>query len=166
MSLLFQPTPELKITPRVVYQKVEAGGFNREDRFIIFNNEFRHRRRHLDQREQYLLFREKFRDETLLADLVASYDFGPVELTSVTQLCRSRHPGQPRRFGAHGLRYHIRASGPDIVLPSNLRDTTKLKQFTQEVRLASTGSGPFQWVFGGFLTNIDRKYEQRLPTPG
>ena len=51
-------------------------------------------------------------------------------------------------------------------MPSNLVDTTDLKQFTQELRVASTGSGPFQWVFGGFYSKVDREYEQRLPTPG
>src|SRR5918993_3453384 len=84
VSLLFQPTAELKITPRVVYQKVEAGGFNREDRYILSNNQFVTGGNTLDEREQYLRFREKFSDETLLADLVASYDFGPVQLTSVS----------------------------------------------------------------------------------
>ncbi len=53
-----------------------------------------------------------------------------------------------------------------VLLPSNLRDTTDLKQLTQELRLGSTGSGPFQWVFGGFYSKVDRKYAQRLPTPG
>ena len=38
----------------------------------------------LGKRTQYLKMREKFRDKTTLADLTASYDFGPVELTSVT----------------------------------------------------------------------------------
>ena len=51
-------------------------------------------------------------------------------------------------------------------LPSNLRDTTDLKTWTQELRLASTGSGPFQWLIGGFYSDIDRFYRQRLPTPG
>ncbi|WP_281389365.1 TonB-dependent receptor [Sphingomonas sediminicola] len=41
-----------------------------------------------------------------------------------------------------------------------------MKTWTQELRLASTGSGPFQWVFGGFYSKVDRKYAQRLPTPG
>jgi iron complex outermembrane receptor protein len=53
-----------------------------------------------------------------------------------------------------------------LTLPSNLADTTKLKQFTQELRVASTGKGPFQWVFGDFYSNVDRQYTQRLPTPG
>jgi outer membrane receptor protein involved in Fe transport len=53
-----------------------------------------------------------------------------------------------------------------VLLPSNLRDTTDLETFTQELRLASTGSGHFQWVVGGFYSDVQRVYQQRLPTPG
>ena len=60
--------PHAKITPRFVYQKVEAGGFNREDHYIIFDNEFTSSGGTLDRREQYLLFREKFSDKTKLGE--------------------------------------------------------------------------------------------------
>lgn len=192
VSLLFQPTPELKITPRFVYQEVEAGGFNREDHYIIFDNQFTTGGNTLGEREQYLLFREKFKDKTWLGDLVASYDFGPAELTSVTSylnrdilvsrdasaLTNSIYVSFGGQFmtadptGANGLGPTLadpvrsQAIIDQIPQPSNLRDTTDLKQFTQEVRLASTGTGPFQWVVGGFYSHVDRKYHQRLPTPG
>jgi len=191
ISLLLQPTPELKITPRFVYQKVEAGGFNREDHYIIFNNVFTASGDTIGKREQYLLFREKFRDKTLLGDLVASYDFGPVELTSVTSyldrdILVSRDASALTdsiyvSFGNQFLNAHDDVDDTlDTVAdpvrsaailshaddPSNLRDTTDLQQFTQEIRLASTGSGPFQWVVGGFFSNVDRKYQQILPSPG
>ncbi|HET9335350.1 MAG TPA: TonB-dependent receptor, partial [Sphingomicrobium sp.] len=160
LSLLWQPVEELKITPRVAYQKVESGGFNREDHHIIFDNEFTTTGGDLiGKRKQFLLFREKFRDKTFLADLVASYDFGPAELTSVSSYV---HRDILVSRDASALTDSIIRA----LLPSNLVDTTKLKQFTQELRLASTGSGPFQWVFGGFYSDVDRKYEQRLPTPG
>lgn len=170
-SLLFQPIPELKITPRIAYQEVEAGGFNREDHYILYDNQFTTGGNTLGKREQFLLFREKFRDKTTLADLVASYDFGPAELTSVTSYV---HRNILVSRDASALTGSVTLSpllgaGVNpiaIALPSNLRDTTKLKQFTQELRLASTGSGPFQWVFGGFYSKVDRKYAQRLPTPG
>ncbi|MFL6752052.1 MAG: TonB-dependent receptor, partial [Sphingomicrobium sp.] len=191
VSLLVQPTPELKITPRFVYQKVEAGGFNREDHYIIYSNQFTSEN-DLGERKQYLLFREKFRDKTWLGDLVASYDFGPAELTSVSSyvnrdilvsrdasaLTNSIYVSFGGQFltadptGANGLGPTLADPTRSLAIlshlgdPSNLRDTTKLKQFTQELRLASTGSGPLQWVFGGFYSDVDRKYRQRLPTPG
>jgi iron complex outermembrane receptor protein len=172
VSLLFQPIPELKITPRLAYQKVEAGGFNREDHYILFDNQFTSTGGDLiGKRKQYLKFREKFRDKTTLADLVASYDFGPAELTSVSSYV-NRNILVSRDASALTGSVYVSFAGAapaaigGAALDSNLRDTTKLKQYTQELRLASTGSGPFQWVFGGFYSDVNRKYSQRLPTPG
>jgi iron complex outermembrane receptor protein len=174
-SLLFQPIPELKITPRVAYQEVEAGGFNREDHYIIFDNQFTSGAAGTDlgKRKQYLKFREKFRDKTLLSDLVASYDFGGAELTSVSSYVHRNILVSRDASALTGSVFVSFSGAPGAIgaaqgatLDSNLRDTTKLKQFTQELRLASTRSGPFQWVFGGFYSHVDRKYEQRLPTPG
>ncbi|GAA4716321.1 TonB-dependent receptor [Sphingomonas lutea] len=169
-ALLFQPTPEFKITPRIVYQKVDTGGFNRQDEYILSNNAFVTGGDTLDEREQYLQFREKFRDKTWLADLVASYDFGPVELTSVSSyLNRDILVSRDASALTDSIFVSFNGLGVSpaaIDLDSELLDTTKLKQFTQELRLASTGNGPFQWVVGGFLTNIKRDYSQTLPTPG
>jgi iron complex outermembrane receptor protein len=47
-----------------------------------------------------------------------------------------------------------------------LDDTTSLKTFTQELRLASNSSGPFQWVVGGFYSHIKRDYAQDLFVKG
>jgi outer membrane receptor protein involved in Fe transport len=54
----------------------------------------------------------------------------------------------------------------DIVKPSNLRDTTDVKQWTQELRLASNNDSPLQWLVGAFYSDVERTYAQRLPTPG
>ena len=172
ISLLWQPTDELKITPRVVFQKIEADGFNREERYHLFDNQFTSEGSPdgPGKRTQYLLLREKFKDKTIIADLTASYDFGPVELTSITSYINrdilvSRDASA--LTGSVAVSSLLPAVDPDIVLlPSNLRDTTDLKSWTQEVRLASTGSGPFQWLIGGFYSKVDRVYAQRLPTPG
>ena len=172
VSVLFQPTPELKITPRVLYQKVQANGFNREEFYNLYDNQFTTTGGDLiGKRTQYLQMREKFRDKTALADLTASYDFGPAELTSVTSYI-NRDILVSRDASALTGSVSISFAGldpaiaPAAGLVSNLRDTTKLKQWTQELRLASTGSGPLQWVFGGFYSHVNRKYKQRLPTPG
>jgi outer membrane receptor protein involved in Fe transport len=170
IALLWQPVEELKITPRVVYQKVKSDGFNRQEIFNLFANELSTSRPQVefDEREQYLLLKEKFKDDTLLADLTASYGFGAVELTSVTsyidrEILVSRD--------ASALTGSISDDGVDlpdeaVMLPSNLLDTTDLKTFTQELRLSSTGSGPLQWLVGVFYSDVDRDYSQTLPTPG
>ena len=169
LSLLWQPVEELKITPRVVYQKVKANGFNRQEVFNLYANELTTTRPAVDmgKREQYLKLREQFTDKTWLADLNASYDFGPVELTSVTSYI-NRDILVSRDASALTGSVSDDLGFPDdgVLLESNLRDTTDLKTWTQELRLTSTGSGPFQWVVGGFYSDVERTYHQRLPTPG
>jgi len=169
ISLLWQPVEELRITPRFVYQKSGANGFNREEFFNLFANELSTTRPQieLDSREQYLLLREEFEDETRLADLTASYDFGPVELTSVTSyINRDILVSRDASALTGSISDDIGLSDAAVLLPSNLVDTTDLKTWTQELRLSSTGSGPFQWLVGGFYSNVDRDYSQTLPTPG
>jgi len=85
VSFLWQPVPEVKVTPRLVFQRVEANGFNREEFYNLYDNQFTTTGGDLiGKRTQYLKMREKFRDQTTLLDLTASYDFGGAELTSVT----------------------------------------------------------------------------------
>jgi iron complex outermembrane receptor protein len=169
LSILFQPTDSITITPRIVYQKVTADGYNRQEVYNLFANPFTTTRPAVTfrEREQFLLLDEKFVDETMLADLTASVDFGGAELTSVTsyidrEILASRDASALTGSVSVDLGFPAAA----VVLPSNLRDTTDLKTFTQELRLASTGSGPFQWLIGGFYSDIERIYAQRLPTPG
>jgi iron complex outermembrane receptor protein len=166
LSLLWQPVEELKITPRVVYQKVEANGFNRQEVFNLYLNEFTTPAHEYDKREQYLLLREKFTDRTLIADLTASYDFGPAELTSVTSyINRDILVSRDASALTHSVTIDLAMDLDATDIPSNLRDTTDLKTWTQELRVSSTGDGPFQWLVGGFYSDINRDYSQRLPTP-
>lgn len=173
LSFLWEPTDALKITPRVVFQKVETDGFNREEFYNLYENQFTTPSNPggPGKRTQYLKMREKFSDKTWLADLTGSYDFGGVELTSITSYI-NRDILVSRDASALTGSVAISFTGveplvaPGANLTSNLRDTTDLKTWTQELRLASTGDGPFQWLVGGFYSNIDRNYAQRLPTPG
>jgi iron complex outermembrane receptor protein len=169
LSVAFMPTEDITLTPRIVYQKVEADGFNRQEVFNLFANPNTTTRPaiQLGDRQQYLLLDEAFSDEFLLADLTASIGFGAVTLTSVTSYV-DRDILVSRDASALTGSVSVDLGYPDaaVLLPSNLRDTTKLEQFTQEVRLSSEYDGPVQWVIGGFYSNVDRTYAQRLPTPG
>ena len=57
-----RPT-DVTITPRVVYQKVETDGFNRQEVFNLYANRFTTTRPPVTfgERQQYLLLREEFR---------------------------------------------------------------------------------------------------------
>ncbi|MEO9229949.1 MAG: TonB-dependent receptor [Devosia sp.] len=169
LAFLWQPTDDISITPRVVYQKVTADGFNREDVYNLFANRFTTTRPAivLGERQQYLLRNERFADETFLADLTGSFAFGGVKLTTVTSyLKRNLLVSRDASALTGSVSVDLGFAPTAIALPSDLRDTTDLKTFSQEVRLSSDGAGPFQWVIGAFYTDIDRHYRQTLPTPG
>ena len=171
-SLLLQPADGIKITPRVIYQDVQANGFNRAERYNLYYNPLININQVMPDNTQYLLLREQFRDKTTLADLNISADLGDtVQMTSVTSYI-NRDILVSRDASALTGSVYVSFAGAAAAaaggarLPSNLLDTTKLKQWTQELRLASTGNGPLQWVLGGFYSKVDRTYAQRLPTPG
>ncbi|MEG3087782.1 TonB-dependent receptor [Sphingomonas sp. PB4P5] len=169
VSLLLEPAPGVAITPRVIYQKITTDGFNRQEVYNLYANQFTTTRPKVtfDEREQYLLLDESFDDEIFIADNTLAVSLGPVDFTSVTSYTRrdilvSRDASA--LTGSVSADLGFPTAG--ILLPSNLRDTTKVKQFTQELRFASNGSGPFQWLVGGFYAHTDRQYQQVLPTPG
>jgi outer membrane receptor protein involved in Fe transport len=169
VSLLFQPTDAISITPRVLYQEIEANGFNRQDEYNLFGNRFTTTRPQVDfgKREQFLLLRERFKDKTFIADLNARIDFGGVGLTSITTyIDRSILASRDASALTGSVSVDLGFPAAAVTIPSNLRDTTELETFTQELRLASSGDGPFQWLIGGFYSKIDRVYNQSLPTPG
>lgn len=169
LSFLIKPTETVTLTPRVVYQEIRAHGFNREEVFNLFANPNTTTRPKiaLGEREQYLLLNESFADNTLIADFTANFDLGAAALTSVSSYI-SRDIAVNRDASALSGSVSVDLGFPAaaVSLPSRLVDTTDLEQYTQELRLASTGEGPFQWVIGGFYSKVDRVYNQTLPTPG
>ncbi len=169
IALRFEPSDNISITPRIVYQMVRANGFNRQEVYNLFANPFTTTRPaiQLGEREQFLLLDEGFADDTLIADFTARFGFGGVELTSISSYI-DRDIVVSRDASALTGSVSVDLGFPDagVLLPSNLVDTTDLQSFTQELRLGSTGDGPLQWVIGGFYSDVDRLYSQRLPTPG
>ena len=146
-----------------------ADGFNRQEKFNLYANPFTTTVAPVTfgERQQYLLQREKFEDETTIADMTVRVGLGRSELTSVTtyterDILVSRDASA--LTGSVSVDLGFPAAG--VMLPSRLNDTTDYKGFTQELRLGSTGAGPLQWVAGVFYADTDRKYAQRLPTPG
>ena len=86
-----------------------------------------------------------------------SYDFGPAEVTSVTSYVkRDILVSRDASTLTDSINLSFGLPVAALNLPSELRDTTDVKQFSQELRIGSTGSGPFQWVFGAFYSKVDR----------
>ena len=65
LSFTIQPTRDVTITPRLVYQKVTADGFNRQEAYNLYANRFTTTVPPVtfQDRQQYLLQREKFEDK-------------------------------------------------------------------------------------------------------
>ena len=172
IAILLQPADNVRITPRILYQEVDANGFNRQEVYNLYSNPHTVPPRIYDERQQYLLLRENFKDRTFLADLNVSLELGDVTLTSISSYVNrdivvSRDASALTGSVTVDLRPVANGPAPAATnLPSNLVDTTDLETFTQEVRIATNGDGPFNFVAGVFYAHTDRFYTQRLPTPG
>jgi len=169
IALTFEPSENVSITPRVIYQKISTDGFNRQEVFNLYANPFTTTRPAVTfkEREQHLLLQEGFEDETMIADATIKIGLGGVDLTSVSSYTdRDILVSRDASALTGSVSVDLGFPTAGVLLPSNLRDTTKVKSFTQEIRLSSIGDGPLQWVLGGFYSNTDRDYAQRLPTPG
>jgi iron complex outermembrane receptor protein len=153
-SLLWQPVEGLNIAPTVFYQRIAQGGPNYVDEPPGIDYEAHY---------QPFDLAEPYSDNFGLYTLPITYDLSEVEIKSISALYhRNSLLDQDSSEIAQDFIVAL-LSGPGSPFPSTLSmaaagplssfendDTT---QFTQEVRLSSRGSGPFQWVVGGFYEN-------------
>jgi outer membrane receptor protein involved in Fe transport len=169
VAVTFSPSDSLSITPRIIYQEISTDGFNRQEAFNLFANPYTTTRPavQLGEREQHLLLREGFEDKTMLADLVVDASFSSVDMTfSGSILDREILVSRDASALTGSVSIDLGYPDADVLLPSNLRDTTDLTQTTFELRFASNTDGRVQWIAGAFLAEMERDYSQRLPTPG
>ena len=183
-SLLFQPTDNISVTPRLAYQQVSVDGFNRQDRFNILANEFvtdpALRNINLGKRQQYRQLEEQFTDKFLLADLNITIEANEwLTLTSITSFTdrdilmrRDATQLTGSITGQNGVLGPVGQPASVFTLDAPLDDVTDLKSITQELRAAGAhdvGFGPLgsvDWVLGYFYSNIDRDYAQTLNVAG
>ena len=168
-AITWEPSENVVITPRLIYQEISTDGFNRQEEFNLFANPYTTTRPaiQLGEREQYLLLDESFEDETLLLDLNALVQFNSVDMTFVTSYTE-RDILVSRDASALTGSVSVDLGYPEapVSLPSNLLDTTVVDQVTTELRFSSNNDSPWQWLVGVFYSDTDRDYSQRLPTPG
>ncbi len=169
VALRWEPTENIVVTPRVVYQNVNTDGFNRQEVYNLYANPFTTTRPavNFQERRQFLLRSEKFVDEFVLADLTGEIDFGGVTFTSITSyIDRDILVSRDASALTHSVSIDLGFTPAILLTPSNLRDTTDYRSLTQEARLASDYESRLQWLAGVFYTDITRNYAQRLPTAG
>lgn len=100
-------------------------------------------------------------DDTRLYSAKVDLDLGPVTLTSVSGWSRistftdsDLTTTFPYVFGRvpsipFSPLFPTAPAGSSV----RLKDGNSVDKYSQEVRLSSTGAGPFQWLIGGFYTN-------------
>jgi iron complex outermembrane recepter protein len=168
-ALRFAPSEQFSVTPRIVFQRVEMDGWNRIDTFNILANPYTTTRPRvtLGERKLFTQIEEPFTDDFVLGDLNLGYNFGPVNLTSITSYTY-RDVLVVRDAGA--LTSSI--TGGSIALPEEiytlnapLDDATESRVFTQEIRFAGGGTLA-RWLIGGFFSSNQRDYGQSLIVSG
>ncbi len=84
-------------------------------------------------------------------------DFGGAVLTSITAFETANGAGRGDIDGGSGAAFLPDGSFPGVIpFPSDTLDSVDdLDQFTEEVRLASDGAGPFKWQIGFFYFDSD-----------
>lgn len=167
LAVLIQPNDRLSITPRVVFQKIDMDGFNREDDFNILANPYTTSRTPLamGDYEQFTQLEESFEDDFTLVDLTVNYDINDnLSMTSVTSYT-DRDVLVVR--DATSLNASIQQSQPESVytLSAPLIDTTAASVITQELRISGVKER-LQWVGGVFYSEVERDYGQSLMVEG
>lgn len=172
LAVLLHPTEELSITPRIVYQNLTTDGFPRVDLYNILANPYAAVDPvNIGSLQQYTQQREGLLDQFTLADLKADYNFGAMTLTSITSYThRNVRVLRDATQLTGSVTVDILGNVPNIEADaranSPLFDRTGLNVLSEEVRLASNGTGQFDWLAGGFFQHVDRHYGQDLPTQG
>ncbi len=169
-ALRLEPSENVTVTPRLLYQEVEMDGWNRIDDFNILANPYTTTRPAVDlgERQLFTQFEEPYTDEFLLADLKVVVDLPDgYYFTSITS-ATDRDVLVVRDSTA----LYASVAGATIGLPeavytldAPLIDATTATGLTQELRLAS-GDEYTHWVLGLFYGTSERDYGQSLPVTG
>ncbi len=170
VAFRFDATDNFSITPRLIYQKVETDGWNRQDAFNILGNPYTTTRPKviIGDHEQYTQFEEPFNDEFTLLDLNMEYtlsnDWAITSITSYTDRDISVLRDATALTGS--ITGGSIGFGEDVyTLDAPLDDITSASGWTQELRLGGE-SGNFNWVTGLFYSDFKRDYGQQLLVPG
>jgi iron complex outermembrane receptor protein len=169
VAISFAASDQLTITPRIVYQRVKMNGWNRVDAFNILANPFTTTRPpvNLGERQEFAQLKEEFTDDFLLGDVNVQYNFGDVQLVSISSFTYRDVLviRDTTSLAASITGGNIGFGEPIYTLDAPLLDATTAKVFTEELRL-SGARDRLQWLLGGFYSHTKRDYGQDLPVLG
>ena len=159
IALLIKPTEALTITPAIFYQHTSQGGMNAYDDPPGLP--------HLAHYEPFDIA-EPYSDEFTVYSLTGNYAFPGVTLTSITSYwlrnTRQIQDDTEQLSETLGLTTYSAAAGG--LGPAWGYEHDNTSQFSQEVRLASNGSGRLQWLVGGYFSKYSDGFVLGNDVPG
>ncbi len=160
-SVLFQPTDRLSVTAGFMHQQLSQGGPNTIDSPPL--NEAHY---------QPFDVSEPFEDRFNLYTLTAKYNFDAFQVVSASAYW-DREQDQTQDISEAMQDYIGGFFGPPANWPFSSSETVTegggtffglgagsitendfTRQFSEELRLASTGDGPLQWLIGGYYSSF------------
>ena len=151
-SLLVKPTDALSITGGILYQAIHQGGPNTID--VPPGNEVHY---------QPFDVAEPFEDIFNLYTLTLKYDFDGFQVVSATSDW-TRHQLQTQDI-SEAMQFYIGGFlGPPPSFPfstaagglgaGSISEDDYTRQLSEELRVASTGEGPWQWLGGAYYSSF------------
>ena len=151
-TLLLQPIEGLTITGGVLYQRINQSGPNTID--VPPGNEVHY---------QPFDLAEPFKDTFNLQDLNIKYDLDGFQVVSATSSW-TRQQNQTQDISEAMQDYIGGFLGPPAAFPfstaagglgaGTISEDDYTRQISEELRVASTGEGPLQWLVGGYYSTF------------
>jgi iron complex outermembrane receptor protein len=148
ISLLFKPNDDLDIGLTGMYQKIRAGGYSDYDQSPGASYEAHYQPANLA---------EPFSDAFDLVELSINDNLGFAQLTSASSYWR-RQSAQSQDSTEAVESLIATVVGVEQFVPNVLTETDTTRQYSQELRLTSHGASRFQWLVGGFYSNLRQIY--------
>ena len=168
-AVRLEPNDRFSITPRIVFQRTTADGWNRIDAFNILANPYTTTRRAitLGDRQLFTQINEPYTDNFVLGDVNLQYKFGGATLTSITSYTHRSILVVRDATALTGsvMGGTLGLSDRVYTLDAPLNDTTRSGVWTQEVRLTGAAS-KLRWLVGGFYGDSKRDYGQNVRPVG
>jgi outer membrane receptor protein involved in Fe transport len=150
VALLIKPNDALTLSPSIFYQRVGQGGENAYDSDPGTLAHF-----------QPFDIPEPYSDRFTVYSLPATYAFANFSVTSATsywdRTSTQSQDGSEATQNALGIPTFDVAAGGIGPVQATEADTTH--EFSQEVRLSSTGHGRFQWILGAFYSDYYSNFD-------
>ncbi len=156
-TLLWKPTDELSITPSIFYQRITQEGPSAFDSNPGTEAHY-----------QPFNVSEPYSDKIAVYSLTVNYNFESFDITSITaQWNRTSIQSQDGSENFNNPLSGVEINAPGTIgyyLPGGTgpvqgTETDPSKQFSEEIRAASTGNGPFKWVGGLFYSRFKSTFD-------